>query len=404
MEDTMTPRKATLRVAHRRGCKNANQTSLDSLKGCTCKLGPGKQGPSYYVFHRGADGKPKKSARFTDRRVAEGELHAVQVTLDERKLEYAEKPQKNIAFPDWVSEWEGLLETRVRAGDLTDRTKRGYIDTAKAAAEKIGYIPVRAVDTPDLRRFYDSLAETKPASRARHLRQLSVCFAAAVDEGYASGNPVPGFTRRQKLRVPKRGKAPFEDVELERMWTAMRDSEMKIDPVYLSMFRFAVEMGGRLGELIGLDWSNVDVGRGRVRIESTYDARDGLRRPKDAEVRDVYLTTEARQVLEDWIRVAGVHETGPVFPSPETGGRMSERAAQRTLDRAMTKAGVPKEHPELRLPRSFHSLRYTTSVLMQRRGRHPRLIEQTLGHSSLQLTYGVYGGWTPDQLAEEAAR
>jgi integrase len=52
-------------------------------------------------------------------------------------------------------------------------------------------------------------------------------------------------------------------------------------------------------------------------------------------------------------------------------------------------------------PHSFHSLRYTTSNLMQRRGYHPRLI---LGHSILELTYGVYGGWTPEQMRHEAAR
>jgi integrase len=56
------------------------------------------------------------------------------------------------------------------------------------------------------------------------------------------------------------------------------------------------------------------------------------------------------------------------------------------------------------LPRSFHSFRYTTSNLMQRRGYHPRLIESNLGHGTLELTYGVYGGWTPDQLAAEASR
>ena len=41
---------------------------------------------------------------------------------------------------------------------------------------------------------------------------------------------------------------------------------------------------------------------------------------------------------------------------------------------------------------------------MQHRGYHPRLIEQTLGHGSLELTYGVYGGWTPEQLTAEAGR
>jgi integrase len=65
---------------------------------------------------------------------------------------------------------------------------------------------------------------------------------------------------------------------------------------------------------------------------------------------------------------------------------------------------VLKVHPGLDLKRSFHSLRYTTSNVMQRRHLDPRFIEQTLGHSTLELTYGVYGGWTPEQLAAEAAR
>jgi integrase len=93
-----------------------------------------------------------------------------------------------------------------------------------------------------------------------------------------------------------------------------------------------------------------------------------------------------------------------VFTDPITGGRLVPRQLQRRLAAAMTVAGIPKEHPQLRLPRSWHSLRYTTSNVMQRRGYHPRLIEATLGHSTLELTYGVYGGWTPDQLAAAARR
>ena len=94
------------------------------------------------------------------------------------------------------------------------------------------------------------------------------------------------------------------------------------------------------------------------------------------------------------IGVVGAHDEGPVFVNPFGGGRLEPRMVQRRLGSAMQDAAVPRIHPELRLPRSFHSLRYSTSVLMQHRGKHPRLIEQTLGHGSLEPTYGVYGGWT----------
>ena len=214
-------------------------------------------------------------------------------------------------------------------------------------------------------------------------------------------NPVPRFRKKLRgtVKAPKRGKAPFEDVELERLWTELA----KVEAVYLYAARFSVETGARLGELVALDWPNVDLLNGKVRIEFQHSAGEMID-PKDREVRMIYLTPHARAVLEAWAGVVGAKDSGPVFPSPDTGGRLERRQMQRRLDDAMTSAAIPKEHPDLRLPRSFHSLRYTTSVLMQRRGFHPRLIEATLGHGSLELTYGVYGGWTPDQLAAEAAR
>ena len=130
---------------------------------------------------------------------------------------------------------------------------------------------------------------------------------------------------------------------------------------------------------------------------------DSLIEPKDRETRVVYLTPHARAVLNEWPAIVGVQTEGPVFPAPG-GSRLGRRVLQRRFAEAMVSAGIPKEHPELRLPRTLHSLRYSTSVLMQRRGYHPRLIEATLGHGSLELTYGVYGGWTPEMLAAEAAR
>jgi integrase len=184
------------------------------------------------------------------------------------------------------------------------------------------------------------------------------------------------------------------------MWAAYKPYE----PVYGYASRFSAESGARLGEIVALEWQNIDLSNGRVYIEHTWDDEVGLVAPKDREPRYVYLTNEARVVLEEWVGVVGAHEDGPVFQNPIGGGRLIARQVQRRLANVMEDAGVPKTHPGLHLPRSFHSFRYTTSNLMQRRGYHPRLIESNLGHGTLELTYGVYGGWTPDQLAAEAIR
>jgi integrase len=390
----MSPRKASLRAAHARACPNVSKTALSSVgrgSGCTCQ-------PSYYVFSRDRDGRPVKGARVKDRKTAERALATAQREIDEGRVGIA-KPL-SISFSDWADEFERILDARIASGELHPRTKGSYASTLNRGREAFGSLYLREIGNPELRRFLDPFTKLKPASRLRYLRELSACLAVAVGDRYLEVNPVPAFTKATKLKPPKRGKAPFEDGELERLWTELGNGER----VYLYACRFSAETGLRLGELIGLDWTNVDLLHGRVRVEHQWDEGTGsLIEPKDREPRVVYVTPHARTVLDEWTAIVGVQTEGPVFPAPG-GAHLGRRVLQRRFVEAMANAGIPKEHPELRLPRTFHSLRYSTSVLMQRRGYHPRLIEATLGHGSLELTYGVYGGWTPEMLAAEAAR
>jgi integrase len=392
----MTPRTASLRVAHQGNCPNATKTALTSVgrgSGCKCE-------PSFYTFQRNRDGKPEKGSRIKSRQVADRALRKLQVEIDEGRV--GQSRPKELTFNEWADKYEAIIEGKIRAGHLKPKTLRAYRETLALARLEFGGTWLREIGPSELRGFLGRIEKQREASQLRHLRQLSACLTVAVDEGkgHLETNPVPAFIKKQRLKAPKRGKAPFEDGELERMWKAYKAYE----PVYGHASRFSAESGLRLGELVALDWPNVDLTNGRVYVEYTWDEEAGPVKPKDGEARHVYLTKEARAVVEEWVVVVGAQDQGPVFPNPIGGGRLIARQVQRRLGNAMEDASVPKMHPGLRLPRSFHSFRYTTSVLMQRRGYHPRLIESNLGHSSLELTYGVYGGWTPDQLQAEATR
>jgi integrase len=390
----MTPRTASLRVAHQGTCPNATKTALTSAgRGSGCKCAP-----SFYTFHRNRDGKPEKGSRIKTRPVADRALRKLKVEIDERRV--GQSRPKEISFNDWADQYEQILEGRIRAGDLKPKTLRGYRETLTLARLEFDDTLLREIGQSELRDFYGRVETQKPASRLRHLRQLSASLTAAVDEDVLDKNPLPAFIKKLKLRAPKRGKAPFEDGELERLWTSYKSYE----PVYGYVSRFSAESGARLGELVALDWSNVDLSNGRVYIEHTWDDEAGPVAPKDNEPRWLYLTPYAVKVLEEWVTIVGARAGGPVFTNPVGGGRLVARQVQRRLTNAMEDAGVPKEHPEARLPRSFHSFRYSFSGLAQRRGYDPRFIEQTLGHSTLELSFNVYGKWTGEQLAAEAAR
>ena len=337
-----------------------------------------------------------------DRRTADRALAAAQREIDEGRLGIA-KP-KNITFAEWADAFDDILDARIASGELHPRTKTSYASTLNRGRDAFGSMFLREIGNPELRRFLEPFTELKPASRLRYLRELSACLTVAVGDRYLEVNPVPGFAKATKLKSPKRGKAPFEDEELLRLWAELGKVDDDQERVYLYACRLSAETGLRLGELIALDWTNVDLLIGRLRVEHQWDDGTGaLIEPKDRESRIVYLTPHARAVLDEWTAIVGVQTEGPVFAAPG-GARLGRRVLQRRFAEGMASAGIPKEHPELRLPRTFHSLRYSTSVLMQRRGYHPRLIEATLGHGSLELTYGVHGGWTPDMLQAEAAR
>jgi integrase len=389
----MTPRTASLRVAHQADCPHASKTSIDSVRrgrgGCKCQ-------PSYYVMWRDASGATHKTPRVKDRRAAERARTKKQNEIDEGRA--GVERVENRSFPDWADEYERILEQR---GKVKGSTLRAYADTLRIARDTIGHVNVRAIGVRDLERFHERIAHTSPATQIKHLTQLSGCLAMAVTRGYADNtNALRTFRSELGLRAPK-GTPPFTDGELARLLAALRHEE----PVYLAIVRLAVETGARIGELIALEWEAVDLSGGKITIRHHYDAVDGLTLPKDRDARDVYLTPRATRVLGAWIRRVGVHEAGLVFAAPRSGGHVNADYLRKIILDAMSTAGIAKLDPQSGRPRKpLHSLRATFTRRMLEQGKHPQFVEAQLGHDSLALTVHTYGRWSDEAMRAEAAK
>jgi integrase len=187
----------------------------------------------------------------------------------------------------------------------------------------------------------------------------------------------------------------------------MRDEE----PVYVAVVKAAVASGARIGELVALEWDAVSLTERKIEIRHTFDPIAGIVvAPKDNEERTVYLTPAAVTVFEEWTRSVGVRTTGLVFPAPRSGERLNADYIRKVVASAMDTADIPKVNPDSahgavgKRPRKpLHSLRSTYARQQLEQGKAPQWVEGNLGHSSLDLTIGVYGAWTPDAMAAEAA-
>lgn len=388
----MTPRKASLRVAHQGNCPNASKTALDSLRGCKCK-----PGPSYYVSSRRSDGKVEKGPRVRDRGEADKALRRKQVEIDQGVLGVARA--KDQTFSEWADEYLSIIEKRRKGSTVS-----AYRTTLDAyALPAFGATLLRQLGNPDLRRMEEKIRANGggDATVSKHLRHLGAILQAAEDDKLIDkhANPVPLFKKKLGLKVTG-GVPPFTDLELARLWASLE--AMKAEPVYVAFLKTAVVTGARVGELAALDLDDVNLGAGTVTIAKHYDRASGaLTLPKDGEPRTVHLIAPAQTLLEAWI--GGRAGSAPLFPAPR-GGRLNTQYLAKLVTVAMAKAKIPKVGEGGRPRKPLHSLRATFDRLCLERGMHPQWVQAELGHSSAELTLQTYGEWSESAKHAEAGK
>jgi integrase len=144
-----------------------------------------------------------------------------------------------------------------------------------------------------------------------------------------------------------------------------------------AVFLTAAFTGLRMGELLALQWGDVDFGGQSIRVRRSYNAHGGLSSPKSGKVRSVPMVPDVASALA----ALGTREllTGDedlVFLG-DFGEYMDGSALRDRYKRALARAGLR----ELR----FHDLRHTFGTLAVRRAEVPA-VQAWMGHSAIQTT------------------
>jgi integrase len=372
---------ASLQARHARNCAlERHWTTFEEArkkKGCTCK-------PMYHVVSR-IDGVLIREPVGHDRKGAERRLRAIDVQIDEGTYDVVE----SVGLCDWIDEWL----TGFRGKETTRRTYRSTLDYAKAA---IGNKPLRRMTPSDVLRFLQHVEkanrnrkrprDVSPTTLAKHLRQLSVCLQAAVQQGKIDKNPVSMLDKSSKPKPQTKRPSYYTNDELALLWPQFEEQ-----PALAALCRLAVTTGMRFGELAALDWMHdVSLTRGEIEITKTYTPGIGINPTKSGEPRTVDLIPQARRVLEEWIvQTSG---KGLVFEH-ETGGHLDGGQVLDVLYAAMERAGIPRVG-ERGGKRTFHSFRNTFARITLENGALLEWVQAQLGHSSITLTRDLYGSWS----------
>ena len=232
-------------------------------------------------------------------------------------------------------------------------------------------------------------------SRYRHVRAF---FSWAETNDLVDESPMEEISKPRKEKKEKAFLSPEDVKKILRSIDAhrkMKEGEPGPTPRdrwLKQMIRVAVGTGLRRGELLNLQWGDVDVGAGRLVVRN----RDGFT-AKNGNERTVPLRGDALDTLREMREARTPLDNEPVFVDADGDVPKPDRVSKRF------KFYVRKAKLSNREELSFHSCRHTTGSWLSMQGVPLRVISEILGHSNTQVTE-MYSHLSPevmDQAMEE---
>jgi integrase len=287
-------------------------------------------------------------------------------------------PQKSLRA--YAQEW--LAAKAPEIGARTSDFYRGVV------AQLLGYLgqkadaPIGEFTKPLLLAYRNSLSARLSATTVNnHLSVLKMFFKSARRDGVCLDNPAE-FIGPVRGNAKSDHKRPFTITELQAL-LAVADSEWR------SLILFGLYTGQRLGDLVLLNWNNIDLEHGEVRLVTGKTNRRMI----------IPMAPPLRSHIESL--PAGEDPQAPLHPNTfailsRTGSTsiISNAFSERLIQTGLRAKPAPRNHRSLAIGHSgrrqinalsFHSLRRTATTLLHEAGVPSTVAQALIGHDSEEV-------------------
>jgi len=322
----------------------------------------------------------------------------------------------NSFFETWLSE--------IKANTVKANTISVYMEIYKVhIAPTLGKMQVSSINKLMVQRLLNNMSKNglSPNTLAKTKAILYSIFKEAMENRMISYNPCENITiRRDKT---------------ERRVLSWQEQQLFLDTIRGSRYEMlcilGLSTGLRIGELSGLRWSDIDFEEKTLTVERTYiylhdvnnhQMKDEFHSPKTKnscrtirlldstlELLAVHRTKQEKEKKSAGDNWCPVEDGEDLIFTTKTGGPVRGLNVAETLNNYVKKINkreeilAAKEHRE---PVVFeritpHTLRHTFATRAFESGIPPKVVQQILGHSSLEMTMDLYTHVTEDVQSKE---
>jgi len=294
-----------------------------------------------------------------------------------------------------ISDAAKLWLKRCKAYELERATLRSYKGHFTHHIEpKIGDLLLQNVTRADVEEFLDDMLDSSSKMMTKKvLASLRSILTHAQSRGWIEHN----YARDVKLPRGRRHEEEKVIPTKDEIRALLKNVPAKSKPIIVT----AVFTGMRSSELRGLTWSNVDLEKGVIRIRQRADRWNEMGAPKSrAGRRDIPMTPMVRSTLTEWQKRCPKGPLNLVFPNGKGNPEGHANLYHRIFKPLMVDCGIVDREGKPRF--SIHCLRHAAASLFIEQGWSPKKIQAILGHSSINMTFDVYGHLFHDAEADVA--
>ena len=289
-------------------------------------------------------------------------------------------------YKDWLVDW---LTNYVRPS-TKEKTYSRYADVVyQHLIPKLGDYELQELTPLIVQRYITELLQNGNLKTGQGLSANSVNSIITVIQGSMATAHLLELTDRYEMDKLKRPKAkekpiecftPTEQKQIEQ--AVMSDKREKMKGIILCLYT-----GLRIGELLALEWSDIDFGKAELTVSKT--CHDG--KNKDGvfcRITDTPKTSHSRRVIPlpkqilPFLREMKMHSTSQFVVSGEKDAILSVRSYQRSFELIQKKLGIPR--------RGFHALRHTFATRAIECGMDIKSLSEILGHKNPMITLNRY--------------